>query len=143
MNHKSKIYLSLDPGLSQIGVAISHEGKLAEPLTTFESRDLINQIKILIEKYHPDVIVIGEPDSGPIKDLALVLHDEIKAIFSGQVVLHPEDLSSQEANQKMLEGGMAKQRRQEGNHAAAAALILQDYLDSNWFPFVRILIYGR
>ena len=130
MNHKSKIYLSLDPGLSQIGVAISHEGKLAEPLTTFESRDLINQIKILIEKYHPDVIVIGEPDSGPIKDLALVLHDEIKAIFSGQVVLHPEDLSSQEANQKMLEGGMAKQRRQEGNHAAAAALILQDYLDT-------------
>ena len=129
MNHKSKIYLSLDPGLSQIGVAISHEGKLAEPLTTFESRDLINQIKILIEKHHPHAIVIGEPDSGPIKDLSLVLHDEIKAIFSGQVVLHPEDLSSQEANQKMLEGGMAKQRRQEGNHAAAAALILQDHLD--------------
>jgi len=124
------IYLSLDPGLSQIGVAISHEGKLAEPLTTFESHNLINQIKILIEKYHPDVIVIGEPNSGPIKDLVQVLHDEIKAIFSGQVVLHPEDLSSQEANQKMLEGGMAKQRRQEGNHAAAAALILQDFLSS-------------
>jgi len=124
------IYLSLDFGTSQIGVAISHEGKLAEPLTTFESRNLINQIRILIEKHYPDVIVIGEPNTGPIKDLALVLHDEIKAIFSGQVVLHPEDLSSQEANQKMLEGGMAKQRRQEGNHAAAAALILQDYLDT-------------
>ncbi len=125
----SNKYLCLDPGLSQIGAAISHEGKLAEPLTTFESHDLINQIKILIEKYHPDVIVIGEPNSGPIKDLALVLHDEIKAIFSGQVVLHPEDYSSQEATQKIVEGGMAKQRRQEGNHAAAAALILQDYLD--------------
>ena len=70
------IYLSLDPGLSQIGVAISHEGKLAEPLTTFESHNLINQIKILIEKYHPDVIVIGEPNSGPIKDLALVRSEE-------------------------------------------------------------------
>lgn len=123
------IYLSLDPGLSQIGVAISYEGKLAEPLTTFDSHDLINQIKILIEKHHPDVIVIGEPNSGPIKDLALVLRDEIKSVFSGEVILHPEDLSSQEASLKMVEGGMAKQRRQEGNHAAAAALILQDYLD--------------
>ncbi|MBI2326104.1 Holliday junction resolvase RuvX [Candidatus Collierbacteria bacterium] len=129
MNHKSKIYLSLDPGLSQIGVAISHEGKLTEPLTTLESHDLINQIKVLIKKYHPDVIVIGEPNSGPIKDMALVLHDEIKSVFSREIVLHPEDLSSQEATQKMVEGGMAKQRRQEGNHAAAAALILQDYLD--------------
>ncbi len=122
-------YLCLDPGLSQIGVAISHEGKLAEPLTTLESRNLINQIKILIEKYHPDIIIIGEPNMGPIKDLALVLHDEIKSIFSGQVVLHPEDLSSQEATKKLIEGGMAKQRRQEGNHAAAAALILQDFLN--------------
>lgn len=124
------IYLALDLGLSQIGVAISYEGKLAEPLTTLESHDLINQIKILIEKHHPDVIVIGEPNSGPIKDLTLVLRDKIKTIFSGQTVLHPEDLSSQEATRKMVEGGMAKQRRREGNHAAAAALILQDYLDS-------------
>jgi len=123
------IYLALDPGLSQIGMAISFEGKLAEPLTTFESHNLINQIKILIEKHRPGVIVIGEPNSGPIRDLALVLHDEIKAIFSGEVVLHPEDLSSQEATQKMVEGGMAKKKRQEGNHAAAAALTLQDYLD--------------
>ena len=107
----SNKYLCLDPGLSQIGVAISFEGRLAEPLTTLESRDLINQIKILIEKYHPDVIVIGEPNSGPIKDLALVLHDEIKRVFSGEVVLHEEDLSSQEATQKMVEGGMAKQKR--------------------------------
>jgi len=29
----------------------------------------------------------------------------------------------------MVEGGVPKHRRQEGNHAAAAALILQDYLD--------------
>lgn len=123
------IYLSLDPGLSQIGVAISFEGKLAEPLAAFDSHNLINQIKILIEKHHPDVVIIGEPNSGPIKDLALVLNDEIKTIFSGQVILHPEDFSSQEATQKMVESGMAKGRRQLGDHSSAAALILQDYLD--------------
>ncbi|MBI1872238.1 Holliday junction resolvase RuvX, partial [Candidatus Collierbacteria bacterium] len=56
------IYFGIDPGLSKIGVAISYEGKLAEPLSTIEAHNLINQIKELIEKYQPDVIVIGQPD---------------------------------------------------------------------------------
>ncbi len=123
------IYLSLDPGLAQIGIAISHEGKLAQPLTTLEAHNLINQIKPLLEKHHPDVLVIGEPDPGPVRDLALVLKDEIGAFFKGKILLPPEDLTSQEAAKKMVEGGVAKHHRQQGQHAAAAALILQDYLD--------------
>ena len=124
------IYLALDLGLSKIGVAISHEGKLAQPLTTIKAHNLISHIKPLIEKYHPDELIIGEPDSGPVRDLATALKDEISRLFTGKIILHPEDLSSQEAAKKMVEGGMPKHRRQEGNHAAAAALILQDYLDT-------------
>lgn len=124
------IYLSLDPGLSQIGVAISHEGKLVEPLSSFSAHRLTSNIKHLIDQYHPDEIIIGQPNSGPIKDLSIVLSDEIQQFFTGKVILHSEDLSSQEATKKMVEGGMAKQRRQEGNHSLAATLILQDYLDS-------------
>ena len=123
-------YLSLDPGLSQIGVAISHEGKLAQPLATIEAHNLINQIKLLIEKHRPDTLVIGEPDPGPVADLALVLKDEIGRFFKGKIILHPEDLSSKEAAKKMIEGGVARQKRQKGEHAAAAALILQDFLDT-------------
>lgn len=123
------IYLAIDPGLSKIGIAISHEGKLAEPLTTIESHNLINQIKLLVERYHPGELIIGEPDPGPVRDLALVLKDEIGRFYEGKIVLHPEDLSSQEAAKKMIEGGVAKQKRQKGGHAAAATLILQDYLD--------------
>lgn len=123
------IYLCLDPGLAQIGVAISREGKLAQPLTTFPAHKLVDHVKKLVDEHHPDVIVIGEPHSGPIKDLSVVLHDEIKRVFPGTVTLHPEDLSSQEAVKKMVEGGVSKQKRQEKEHAAAAALILQDYLD--------------
>lgn len=123
-------YLSLDPGLGQIGIAISHEGKLAQPLTTIKAHNLINQIKPLIEKYHPAELIIGEPNSGPVRDLATALKDEISRFFTGKIILHPEDLSSQEAAKKMIEGGVARQKRQKGEHAAAAALILQDYLDS-------------
>src|SRR3989344_5056351 len=118
------IYLSLDPGLAQIGVAISHEGKLAQPLTTFPAHQLVDYVKKLVDEHHPDVIVIGEPHSGPIRDLSVVLHDEIKSVFTGQVVLHPEDLTSQEARQKMREASLPKHRREAGDHAAAAALIL-------------------
>ena len=124
------VYLSLDPGLAQIGVAISHEGKLAQPLATIPAHNLINQIKPLVEKYHPDTIIIGQPDPGPVADLAVALKEKIGHFFTGKIVLHSEDLTSQEAVQKMVEGGMAKQRRQEGSHAAAAALILQDHLDT-------------
>jgi len=125
------IYLALDPGLSKIGIAISHEGQLAEPLSTIKAHNLINQIKELIGKYHPDTIVIGEPDPGSVRDLAIVLHDEIQRVFSGQIVLFPEDLSSKEARRKMVEAGKAKLKRRQDEHASAAALILQDYLDSH------------
>ena len=123
------VYLCLDPGLAQIGVAISHEGKLAQPLTTFPAHQLVDHVKKLIDQHYPDEIIIGEPSSGPIKDLSVILHDEIKRVFTGKVVLHPEDLTSQEARQKMREAGQPKHKREAGDHAAAAALILQDYLD--------------
>ena len=123
------IYLAIDPGLSKIGVAISREGKIAEPLADFEAHNLLDQITRLITEHKPDKIVIGEPDSGPIKDLALVLKDEIKSVFKGEVVLHSEDLSSQMARKKMIEAGMPKQKRQKGDHSLAATIVLQDYLD--------------
>lgn len=124
------IYLSFDPGLSKTGVAISFEGKLVEPLTTLESRSLINQIRLLIDKHRPDEIVIGEPSHGPIRDLSISIQDEIKQIFAGPVILHPEDLTSQIATQKMHEADTPKQKREAGNHAHAAALILEDYLET-------------
>lgn len=128
------IYLALDPGLVQVGVAISYEGQLAEPLTTFAAHQLLDHVSGLIRQYHPDVIIIGQPASGPVKDLAFVLQDEIKRIFSGKIMLHPEDLTSREAVKKMIEGGKPVSKRRLTEHAAAAALILTDYLESQPKP---------
>ena len=125
------VYLALDPGLAKIGLAVSHEGQLSQPLDTIDARNLINQIIAYLDKYHPDVIVIGEPDPGSIRELAYILRNELQKKFSGQIVFHPEVLSSQEAKKKMLSGGMSKEKRQKGDHAAAAAIILSDYLDSH------------
>lgn len=124
------IYLSLDPGIENTGVAISHEGALVEPLTTLGSRDLVKNILGLITEHNAQVLVIGEPPHGPAKDLALILAEEIKNHFSGKIHLHPEDFSSKKAIKKMIEAGTPMMRRRHLSHAASAALILEDYLES-------------
>lgn len=124
------IYLSIDPGIENTGVAISFEGSLVEPLTTLTSRDLVKNILRVIKEQNAQVLVIGEPESGPAKDLAQILADEIKNHFTGQIHLHPEDLSSKKAVKKMIEAGTPMMKRRNLSHAASAAIILEDYLES-------------
>lgn len=125
------IYLAIDPGIANTGIAISYEGSLCEPLTTIPSRDLVKNVLKLIKDNSVDVLVIGEPQSGPAKDLALILKNELSEHFKGKIVLHPEDYSSKSATKKMIEGGVSLMKRRTLGHAAAAALILEDFLESN------------
>jgi len=124
------IYLALDPGIENTGVAISYEGTLIEPLTTIGSRDQIKNILRLIKEHKVDVLVIGEPSHGPAKDLALILAEEIKNHFSGKIHLHPEDLSSKRATKKLVESSVPLMKRRTLGHAASAAIILEDFLES-------------
>ena len=124
------IYLSLDPGIENTGVAISFEGTLVEPLTTLGPRDLVKNILRIIKEQNAQALVIGEPESGHAKDLALILAEELKNHFTGQIHLHPEDLSSKKAIKKMIEAGTPMMKRRNLSHAAAAAIILEDYLES-------------
>ena len=124
------IYLALDPGLNNTGVAISYEGTLVEPLTTLGPRDLVKNTLHLLYENHVDVLIIGEPSHGPAKDLALILVDEIKNHFSCQIHLHPEDFSSKKATKKLIEAGTALMKRRSLSHSASAAIILEDYLES-------------
>ena len=124
------IYLAIDPGIENTGVAISFEGSLVEPLATLTSRDLVKNILRLAKEHNVSVLVIGEPPHGPAKDLALILAEEIKNHFSGKIHLHPEDLSSKKAIKKMIEAGTPMMKRRNLGHAASAALILEDFLES-------------
>ena len=117
-------YLSLDPGFSHTGIAISHEGQLAEPLSTIHEKDnekLLQNIKELLKAQNPDIIVIGIPHHGPMVEISENLSKNISVFFSGEIILHPEDLSSSRAK---------KLKSKHSDHALAAAFLLQDYLDS-------------
>ena len=127
------VILCLDPGTAHTGIAISHEGILAEPLDTIFERDLnilIGRLAPFIARLNPQTIVIGTPDYGPLVKTAQDLAETLPRIFSGQIILFNEDLSSKEARSKMKESGKRGHEIKTLEHQTAAALILQDYLDS-------------
>ncbi|KKT40062.1 hypothetical protein A3K29_01585 [Candidatus Collierbacteria bacterium RIFOXYB2_FULL_46_14] len=125
--------LCLDPGTAHTGIAISEEGVLATPVTTIYEKDLgqlVTKILPYLRKYNPDRIVIGVPEYGPIVQFATDLSEKIYANFPKQIVFFREDLSSHAARHVLKAQGKTLLRRKKEEHQTAAALILQDHLDS-------------
>lgn len=127
------VILCLDLGTAHTGLAISHEGILAEPLTTiFESKKekLLGKLLPFIAKTHPDTIIIGLPNHGPLIERVNNLKKELEKIFAGKIVLFPEDFSSRSAKSLLKDTGKILSKRKAAEHQTAAAIILEDYLDS-------------
>jgi putative transcription antitermination factor YqgF len=127
------ITLCLDLGTAHTGLAISHEGILAQPLATiFESNKekLVGKLLPFIVKNHPEKIVIGTPNHGPLVKEAIDLKTKLEKIFPGEIILFPEDLSTRSARSVLKETGKTLVRRKKAEHQTAAAIILEDYLDS-------------
>lgn len=128
-----KSILCLDLGTAHTGIAISREGILAEPLATiFESKKekLLGKLLPFIAKNDPETIVIGVPNHGPLVQAASELKTELEKIFSGEVVLFSEDLSSRSARSLLKETGKTLLRRKKSEHQTAAAIILEDFLEN-------------
>jgi len=84
----------------------------------------------IIERIKPEEIVIGVSEGEMAKEtreFGRLIKKETKL----PVIFWDETLTTQEAVRKMVEGGVAKERRKKMDHAAAAALILQSYLDQD------------
>lgn len=125
-------YLCFDPGLAHTGVAISEEGELVEPLTTISTPDrlsLLAKVQNLISLHQPDLTVIGDPGRGPITELSTWLSQELSQ-HGHQVELAEEGLSTQVANKHLQESRLSIKKRHTRQHQAAAAVILQSYLDT-------------
>ncbi|MBU1071332.1 Holliday junction resolvase RuvX [Patescibacteria group bacterium] len=127
-------YLCVDPGLSHTGIAVSDSTHLVEPLTTIHTKNpdkILTKIFSIIKKQNPNQVIIGQPPFGPIRSLSQSIFDALKQQFKGEIYLFSEDLSSKMAVKKMVESGGTKRSRRAKQHAAAAAVILQDFLDSD------------
>ena len=122
-------YLGIDFGLRHVGLALA-DGPLSEPLgekqyTNVE--ELFNYLKRLIDEQTIDKIVIGLPE-GKLAETIKKFGTDLAGLTNKAVIYQDETLSSQEAKDKLREAG-APQAKRRLDHRAAAALILQEYLD--------------
>ena len=136
--------IGLDVGERRIGVAVSDpSGTLARPVTTLRTTGLdgdalqvsLNEITRLAEDDPLDAIVVGLPrrlDGSPnamtprVERFAERLRDRAGVA----VTLQDERLTSVEAESRLAVREKDWRARKDQLDAAAAAIILQDYLDS-------------
>ncbi|MFC1905507.1 Holliday junction resolvase RuvX [Chloroflexota bacterium] len=132
-------YLGLDIGDRRIGVAISDpEQILASPLSTIVRDDddkTVTAIIALVDKYQVLSIIIGLPYSldGSIGNQATKVQafvDLLSKRAEVNIELIDERFSTVAVERLLLEAGLKSQKRKEHRDAAAAAFILQGYLDS-------------
>ena len=136
--------LGIDYGLRRIGLALSDAtGTLASPWRLVErqgsmsstTNDLVREIQRLIaEDDGLSAVVVGWPrrlDGSPteltseVETLARTLETRVNL----PVILQDERLSSHEADARLAHRERDWRRRKHKLDAAAAAVVLQDYLD--------------
>lgn len=129
--------LAIDFGLKRTGLALSDESKtFAFGLKTIDSRQLMEELKTLVEKEKIGTIVLGEPkrldtSDGHITQNVRLLRDELVKQFPLlEVVMIDERFTSKMASAAIAQSGMSKKKRQDKSliDEVSATIILQDYL---------------
>ena len=136
--------LALDVGERRIGVAVSDEmGWAAAPLTTIRRASKVEdftRIAGLVREQQAQGVVIGHPlnrdgSAGPqarrvekyAQALDLALHGDGLEV---PVILWDEYLSTRQAEEALAGAGRRSRVRRAGLDAAAAAIILNEYLEA-------------
>jgi putative transcription antitermination factor YqgF len=121
--------LGIDYGLGNLGFATA-ESPLATPHTTLHitsQKEALAQSLALVQKLKPDLIVVGMP-KGELEPIITAYVRELQQQTQVTTVTHDEAFSSYDAILKLREAG-AKKSKLKNDHAYAACLILEDYLD--------------
>jgi len=132
--------LALDFGSVRIGVAVSDaSGTLATPHGTIRrtgDRAADNQAIVrLVDELGAEVVIVGLPLSldGSRGPAAVAVEEEVAAlrdVLAVAVETHDERLSTAEAARSLTASGRAPRRQRDVIDAAAAAVVLQSWLDA-------------
>jgi len=132
--------MALDIGDRRIGVALSDPLQiLASPLQTIvrtSDESALLEITKLVDKHGVEKLIIGMPYSldgtiGPQAEKVLSFKDKVSTQLNIEIVLQDERLSSVTADMKLKETRKKSARLKDKIDAAAAAVILQSYLDES------------
>jgi len=131
--------LALDVGEKRIGIAVSDPtGTLASPVGFLERTSLEEEataIAELVRRLEVEKIVIGNPLSlkgtrGPQAQEVERYAEALAARLEVPIVLWDERFSTVRAERLTREAGHKGRKRRARIDAAAAAIILQDYLEA-------------
>ena len=131
-------YLGIDYGEKRIGIAVSDDdGRVAFPLTTVAGgKGAAADIGSLVQKEKAGAVVLGESrtlsgEPNPIMETIERFKKDIEALTGLPVIYEREFFTSALAARQFApeEKSRKKNPSQEKLDAAAAALILQSYLD--------------
>ena len=132
--------LALDPGSVRLGLAISDSaGSLAFPLEILRREDgegWLGRLAEIIRERGVELLVVGLPlslsgERGPAAEQAEALAEQLREALPVPVVTWDERLSSAQVERAMREAGLSARERRGAVDAAAAAVILQSYLDAH------------
>lgn len=134
-----KKYLAIDYGTKRIGLAINI-ASLAEPLLVLDnqldfdhpivSSQVLNEVSSICEENKIEEIIVGMSEAKmaeQTKEFAKIIQKKIKL----PITLIDETLSSYEVGRRMKEASFKLKKRQGQIDHYAAALILEDFLETN------------
>jgi putative Holliday junction resolvase len=122
-------YLGIDFGLATVGLSLA-DGPLAEPFGQkkySQVSHLISQVSRLCQEQRIEKIIIGL-SAGSLASKTKAFAKLLGQTTQLPVSFQDETLTTQEAKQKLIDAH-APQKKRRRDHAIAATLILQAYLD--------------
>lgn len=131
--------VGVDFGLARVGIAVADPLRIfATPLGTFSRKEALITLTEIRDREGIELIVLGWPvklDGTEGETVALVrkFERQLEGALPGvRVVRLDERYTSKIAKQSIVDGGGKRSKRQRKGRldAAAAAVLLQDYLDS-------------
>ena len=131
--------MGLDYGDKTIGVAMSDEmgwtGQNLEVIKRSSKVKDMARLREIVNEYGVDEIVVGLPKNmdssiGPRARLCISFAEALKRELNIRVQMYDERLSTLIAQRTLLEADVSRKKRKRAVDKMAAAVILQDYLDS-------------
>ena len=131
--------LAIDHGTKRMGIALSDEtATIAQPLEFIPAEpfaDFLARLKQLLTEKQVDQILIGMPRNmdGSYGPAALKVQEFVavlKETIGIPIKTWDERLTSAQANRMLIQAEVRRDKRKQRVDAAAAAILLQSFLDS-------------
>lgn len=130
--------VGIDYGTKRIGLALSDPLRMfAQPIEASTPHDVLDRVAAIDEKFGIESIVVGWPirqdgDESTALEMVQPFIDRLKRRFPAvDIFKWDERYSSERAKEALYEAGVRRMARRSKDrvNAAAAAVILQEYLD--------------